>query len=102
MRGSVVPFTTTVEIQITGHDGGLNPNEWFEVDRDVDIDAAIIPFWPHITGNYNFSQSPFIDPGVGSAIVPAIGDDTYWAAWCERIEMQPPPVNVWATFGWVE
>ncbi|MFH1675882.1 MAG: hypothetical protein ABIC40_02570, partial [bacterium] len=52
-----------------------------------------------IKGNYNMTQLPFIDPGVSSAIVSGTSD-RYWAAWCERIEMEPPPVNVAATYGY--
>ncbi len=51
-----------------------------------------------ITGNYNISQIPFINPGVSTQIL-SFGAQYYWAAWCERIEMEPPPVTIYGTYG---
>ena len=51
-----------------------------------------------ILGNYNISDIPFVDPGVASAIVTNAGNN-YWAAWCNRTEMEPPPTAVYATRG---
>ncbi len=53
-----------------------------------------------ISGNYNFSQLPFLDPGISSSVVIEPTGERYWAAWCERIEMEPPPVNVCGSFGY--
>ncbi|MFH1676764.1 MAG: hypothetical protein ABIC40_07030, partial [bacterium] len=53
-----------------------------------------------ITGNYNISEIPFINPGVSSAIV-AFGSNSYWAAWADRIEMESPPETVWASYGFI-
>jgi hypothetical protein len=54
-----------------------------------------------ITGNYNGSDIPFINPGMSTAIV-TLADDSYWAAWCDRTEMEPPPEEVWASWGFIE
>ncbi len=54
----------------------------------------------NISGNYNFSQIPFLDPGISTSVVIEPSGHRYWAAWCERIEMEPPPVNVCGTFGY--
>ncbi len=51
-----------------------------------------------ITGNYNITQIPFINPGVSTQIL-SYGAQYYWAAWCERIEMEPPPVVIYGTYG---
>ena len=69
------------------------------------------PPWPHvvgyndyiptgtdITGNYNIDHIPILDPGASTTVV--FGPNaTYWAAWCDRIEMEDPPETVWASFG---
>jgi hypothetical protein len=52
-----------------------------------------------ITGNYNISQIPFIEPGMSTAIL-AFEGDYYWGVWCNRIEMESPPVTVWGTYGY--
>jgi hypothetical protein len=53
---------------------------------------------PPITGNFNMSDIPFICPGISTAIIPT-GNDFYWAAWCNRTEMEPPPTEVRASYG---
>ena len=61
--------------------------------------TAVIPDAINIRGNYNYSQIPFIDPGVSTSLV--VNDGLYWAAWSERIEMEPPPECVYGTYGWI-
>ena len=51
-----------------------------------------------ILGNYNLSDIPFQNPGVATAIVTYNGD-FYWASWNDRIEMEPPPTEVLASWG---
>lgn len=53
---------------------------------------------PVIIGNYNISEIPFINPGVSSSIAPDVNNN-YWAAWCDRTEMEPPPQTVSASWG---
>jgi len=57
----------------------------------IDIDSIIV-------GNYNISDIPFENPGVSSAIN-INADNTYWAAWADRIEMEPPPEVITAAWG---
>jgi len=52
-------------------------------------------------GNYNISDIPFLNPCVASAIVTA-NNNRYWAAWCDRTEMEPPPDQVWACWGYAD
>ena len=54
---------------------------------------------PTITGNFNMSDIPFICPGISTAIIPT-GTGWYWAAWCDRTEMEPPPEEVSASYGY--
>jgi hypothetical protein len=54
-----------------------------------------------IIGNYNLSDIPFQNPGVASAIMTTNGD-MYWAAWNDRFEMEPPPSEVWASWGYAD
>ena len=54
---------------------------------------------PVIIGNYNTSDIPFINPGVSTAIVPG-GNNSYWAVWCDRTELEPPPQTVWGSWGY--
>ena len=51
-----------------------------------------------IIGNYNLSDIPFQNPGVSSAIV-TTNDNFFWASWNDRIEMEPAPEEVWASYG---
>jgi hypothetical protein len=51
-----------------------------------------------IIGNYNLSDIPFQNPGMSTAIV-TLNNDNYWASWNDRIEMEPPPTQVWASWG---
>ena len=70
------------------------PNPWPPLANDfLDPDNLNLT----ISGNYNLSQIPFIEPGVSTAI--ALGTDIYWAAWCDRIEMEDPPLLVWGAYG---
>jgi len=63
--------------------------EW---NNYVDINCTV-------NGNFNISDIPFQNPGVSSSIVT---DNTgwYWAAWADRTEMEPPPDDIWASWGW--
>jgi hypothetical protein len=54
--------------------------------------------YQNLYGNYNISDIPFVDPGVASAIVTNDWNN-FWAAWCNRTEMEPPPTAVYATRG---
>jgi hypothetical protein len=59
---------------------------------------APIPIVSPISGNYNIDHIPILDPGASSSVV--FGQDAeYWAAWCDRIEMEDPPETVWASYG---
>ena len=56
-----------------------------------------------IIGNWNYSDIPFLNPGISSALVVDTGNppflNNYWAAWCVRTEMEPPPDIVRAAWG---
>jgi hypothetical protein len=52
-----------------------------------------------IIGNYNLSDIPFQNPGIACAIM-TTNDDMFWAAWNDRIEMEPPPTEIWASWGY--
>jgi hypothetical protein len=53
---------------------------------------------PIVFGNYNISDIPFQNPGVSTAIM-TNNADLYWAAWANRIEMEPPPTFITAAYG---
>ena len=59
------------------------------------IDPAIL-----IMGNYYFGKSPFLNPGISTASTAA--ESSYWLAWCNRIEMESPPTDVFGIFGVAE
>jgi len=52
-------------------------------------------------GNYNLSDIPFQNPGISSAIMTNL-DNFYWAAWANRIEMEPPPHFISAAYGFAD
>ncbi len=68
-------------------------DEW---DTDTDQPVDTIGQW--IMGNYNLSDIPFQNPGVSTAIM-TNNNDMYWAAWANRIEMEPPPTFITAAYG---
>jgi len=55
---------------------------------------------PIVSGNYNISDIPYQNPGVASAIVLWGANQMYWAAWADRIEMEPPPQAIYGAYGW--
>lgn len=90
------PAMISMEIELTIDDYN---EPYLEVDRTVIGNAEVLSNVT-ITGNYNISQIPFIDPGVSTSLVATL-DGEYWAAWSERIEMEPPPEVVEGTYGWI-
>ena len=51
-----------------------------------------------IDGHFNWDYTFFLNPGI-STVIRDLGDNNYWAAWNNRIEMQPAPQTVWGSYG---
>jgi len=110
------PSDITASIAFMGQDNGFNQtDQWHpRVARMILFDYIENepPGEPHvdwsgdaflnntedIVGNYNLSDIPFSNPGVSAAIV-TTNDDRFWAAWANRIEMEPPPERIRASWG---
>jgi hypothetical protein len=52
-----------------------------------------------VTGDYNPVEVQIVNPGVATAITATV-NNAYWAAWCDRSAMEPPPEFVLAGWGW--
>ena len=94
---------------VAQHNDGLNQDWWHPRCVRINLstwgEANNIPVGgldndenPWVTGNYNISDIPFQNPGVSTAIM-TNNDNLYWAAWANRIEMEPPPTVITAAYG---
>jgi len=93
---SLHPTTSEVTTTVTWDDDPV------ELSAEMELSHTFTQYTENddytIWGNYNPAQIPFIVPGMATSIR-STSNNNYWAAWCNRIEMEPPADYVWGTFG---